>query len=116
MNGMCRKETCEFLHVWDESRMSLCPFGENCKTLKCPFRHLDKETICSNYEQGFCSLGRMCPHKHVHRPGPPPDVASFFLETYRKYSKDDKLFRSKPCSYFTTNGWCPYFDMCAFRH
>jgi hypothetical protein len=116
INGLCRKESCEFLHVLDNTRMSVCPFGDHCRTPNCMFKHVQKENVCLNYQQGFCSLGRQCPHRHIHMQGPPPEVASYFLDSYVPYTKADRFFRTKACSYFHSNGWCPYFDMCAFRH
>jgi hypothetical protein len=116
MNGMCKKEDCEFLHVYDASRMSECPFNESCRVDNCPLKHTQKKLLCLNYEQGFCSLGRYCPHRHVVKEGPPPFVASFFLEGYTDRPADGPHFRKKVCSYWSTTGWCPYFDMCAFLH
>lgn len=122
IKGTCVKGIdCEFLHMWDLTRMPKC-HNENCSDTSCPFKHTEKKFICANYEQGFCSFGRNCPHKHVLKEGPPPETASFFTENYEAlvYQNDmqqiNQNFHKKPCSYYVQTGWCPYFDMCTFHH
>lgn len=117
IKGICVKgAACEFLHVWDNARMPECSHGDLCRDSSCLFRHTQRKFVCMNYEQGFCAHGRLCPHQHIQKEGPPPMVASYWTTDYKPRSEDTPTFRIKKCSYFLSNGWCPYFDMCAFRH
>jgi len=121
MKNLCTKgSSCEFLHMWDQNRMPKC-LQPNCTDKQCPFTHTVKENVCANYMNGFCSFGNNCPHQHVPLDGPPPDVAALWTTEdasieYAEKMRNAKTFRKKPCSYWITNGWCPYFEMCNFTH
>lgn len=127
LHAKCLKGAeCEFLHSMDYSKMPICPMGDACTAgSSCFFRHMDpSRDVCANYELGFCSFGRRCPHKHVQKgPEEVPEVSSYFdLENYpatvraERLSRENKTFRKKVCEYYEKNGWCPYFDMCNFSH
>lgn len=129
LHSKCMKgHSCEFLHVLDYSKMPFCPMGDTCTAgSECPFKHLDPQRPeCANYQLGFCSFGRRCPHRHVVRPADAlPDISAYWgLEGPMKYSahvRDESMahepnFRKKKCEYYHTKGWCPYFDMCNFAH
>jgi len=119
LQSKCLKgNDCEFLHTVDYEKMPVCPMGDACDARECPFKHLDSErSVCANYQVGFCSLGRRCPHRHVAVEGPPPEVSPYWGPTYAALKRSEtKNFRKKPCDYFLANKWCPYFDMCNFIH
>lgn len=124
LNSKCMKGSqCEFLHALDHGKMPMCTAGDLCASQACTFKHPDpNRPICANYQVGFCSFGRRCTHRHVAVAGPPPAINPYYKPT--EYAANvraahltkDKTFRRKPCEYFQTNGWCPYFDMCNFKH
>lgn len=125
LHSKCMKgDKCEFLHSLDYSKMPLCHLGDQCPSkTECPFRHLqDTRPLCSNYELGFCSFGRRCAHRHVMRlPEELPELSSYWTPDYCAIKRaaseaHNPMFRKKACEYFTRNKWCPYFDMCNFRH
>jgi hypothetical protein len=87
----------------------------------CFFKHESKKTVCSNYENGFCSFGNTCPHEHIQKAGPPPLVAPFFTLNepslvYISEMQKNENYKKKVCSYWQRNNWCPYFEMCNFTH
>lgn len=125
LQSKCQKgDACEFLHALMPSKMPMCPLGDACDAEECPFKHADADRPeCANYQLGFCSFGRRCPHKHTELgPETLPDVSAYWSES--KYAAHDYSalkqrgpnWRKKPCDYFQSNGWCPYFDMCNFQH
>ena len=123
LESRCQKGLeCEFLHQLDDSKMPSCPRGSLCDRNPaiqgifepCPFRHDLKKSRCVNYDAGFCSFGLRCPHEHVLSEGPPPVMSSYFFELPERPVNQN--FRKAPCSYWTANQWCPYFDMCNFAH
>jgi len=126
LHSKCMKgRDCEFLHVLDYSKMPVCPMGDTCTAgSACLFRHLDPERPeCANYQLGFCSFGRRCPHRHVVRSSEElPEISPYWTSQYsaikrnEQLSKQSNTFRKKECEYFSKNGWCPYFDMCNFSH
>jgi len=120
LQSKCLKgQACEFLHSIDYDKMPSCPMGDACdRTANCPYKHVDEKALCSNYQLGFCSLGRRCPHKHVEHAGPPPETSAYWLPEYAALTRQvsSKSFRRKACDYYVANKWCPYFDMCNFSH
>lgn len=124
MQSKCMKgSNCEFLHTLDYTKMPVCPLGDMCLNQNdCPYKHMDPTRAeCSNYQLGFCSFGKRCPHRHVERSGPAPDISDYWLHSYSALERNrslanSKTFRRKQCDYFVANGWCPYFDMCNFSH
>lgn len=126
LHSKCMKGTkCEFLHSLDYAKMPVCHLGDACTSVaECPFRHLDvTRDVCANYELGFCSFGRRCPHKHVKKPAADlPEVSTYWTPSYvalaraKQQASANPTFRKKACDYFVRNGWCPYFDMCNFQH
>jgi len=66
LTGLCQKdEKCEFLHMFDLSRMPACPsFTKQrlCQNSGCVFKHADsqKKRPCQQYAFGYCRNGRNC--------------------------------------------------------
>jgi hypothetical protein len=135
LQSKCQKgDACEFLHAMDYSKMPSCPLGDSCDAEECPFKHADpKRPECSNYQIGFCSFGRQCPHRHVERhaghlpevspywltaaaPPAPPELAYSAVAYAARKKAESRHWRTRVCDYFDANGWCPYFDMCNFAH
>lgn len=138
LQSKCQKgDACEFLHQMDYSKMPSCPLGDTCDADDCPFKHASADRPeCANYQLGFCSFGRKCPHRHVERhAGWLPDVSPYWLTgsptasgatsgpqeyaavPYAALKRQaDRNWRTRVCDYFAANGWCPYFDMCNFAH
>lgn len=124
LQSRCQKGIhCEFLHKLDDSKMPSCPKGSSCDRIPgscntlfepCPFRHDVKKSRCVNYDAGFCSFGLRCPHEHVISTGGPPVVSPVFFELPERDVGPN--FRRAVCSYWSSNQWCPYFDMCNFLH
>eukprot|EP00126_Sphaerothecum_destruens_P013364 Sdes_comp22876_c0_seq1m21247 len=79
LRGLCKKgdEWCDFLHIYDISKMPECRFyteyGEcSNETMNgdCPFRHIDPESKmkdCPWFQRGFCKHGAKCRNRHVKR-------------------------------------------------
>lgn len=127
LQSKCQKgSSCEFLHAINYDRMPECPAGLQCTVgSACPFRHTPVEArdVCANYALGFCSFGRRCTHAHVQLGAEAlPEVSPFWTYEYPALKRSDRLYtanrryRSAECSYSKANGWCPYFDMCNFKH
>jgi cleavage and polyadenylation specificity factor subunit 4 len=120
LSGRCQKGLeCEFLHSIDYNKMPACVNGDSCVESSCCFIHPDpNRQICANYQIGFCSFGNRCIHKHVVEKTL-PDISSYWTQdgvsTY-KPRLSGKNFRMAPCDYYAKNKWCPYFDMCNFKH
>lgn len=124
LNNSCRKgEQCEFLHSLNYAKMPYCSDGDFCNNEKCVFKHrpLENRTVCANYQLGFCSFGRRCTHIHV--PGTvAPEISPYWKkpDTNSLYAallfNGGPMFRKKKCDYYSSNKWCPYFDMCNFDH
>jgi hypothetical protein len=124
LNNNCSKhDACEFIHEFDPDKMPECRKGTACKDPSCFFNHPPKDSkpLCPNYESGFCSFGHSCAFRHEYN-NELPDIAQLFLasdpfkEWNYKRAVENKSFRSKECPYFKTDGWCPYFQACAFSH
>ena len=126
LHSKCAKgSSCEFLHSMDYSKMPVCPMGDSCVSPnECPFKHLNSDRPeCANYQLGFCSFGRRCPHRHVQRTAEElPQISHYWTPHYEAIrrnalmKKTSTTFRKKECSYYEVNKWCPYFDMCNFSH
>lgn len=128
LNSRCAKgQACEFLHVIDYAKMPICPMGDSCGSTECTFRHLSEyRPLCANYQLGFCSFGRRCAHRHEQKPASAlPQVSDYWTSLYAAIERSEAMlrtpetrntFRKKTCEYFQSNGWCPYFDMCNFKH
>jgi hypothetical protein len=124
MRDACSKgEACEFLHEMVATAMPQCRFNP-CERADCPYNHtlVASKTLCPNYQAGFCSFGSTCKDRHDFIDGPPPGIALLFLKddevklnTARRASTQ-KTFRRDDCPYFKSDGWCPYFYGCAFKH
>lgn len=127
LQSRCQKGlACEFLHKLDDSRMPSCPKGSSCDRIPgssssssyvfepCPFKHDAKKSRCVNYDAGFCSFGLRCPHEHVVSTEGPPLVSGLFFELPERPVNAN--YRKAVCSYWSSNQWCPYFDMCNFLH
>ena len=122
-NRCAKDKNCEFLHTMDYDKMPTCPMGDSCDArLKCPFKHLDDtRPLCANYQVGFCSFGRRCKHRHVQE-HTVPKVNPFWTSEYSAIKRNESMaqsnkdFRKKGCEYYLNNAWCPYFDMCNFKH
>jgi hypothetical protein len=82
-NNCTKGSNCNFLHEFQQDKMPNCTVP-NCNNNMCFFKHEMKKTLCSNYENGFCSFGNTCPHLHVPKEGPPPLIAPLF--TYQDAS------------------------------
>ena len=74
LRGLCKKdEDCEFLHMYDITKLPPCHFFSTfgkCMNPECLFLHLKVEdTIkeCPWYMRGFCKHGPNCKNKHVRR-------------------------------------------------
>lgn len=126
MNGRCTKgQSCEFLHSLDLDKMPICSRGYECANADCNFKHPEtKKDLCANYQLGFCSFGNRCAHAHEMSKSA-PFISAYWTqngalnENYAGLEKNrtiSKHWRRKQCEYFTSNGWCPYFDMCNFIH
>ena len=124
LNKTCLKgDNCEFLHVYKHDALPECRKGPMCGDPSCPLRHSDKldRPRCANYDAGFCSFGYSCPLQHVFVDSP-PSIAALFLkdDPAKKWvahrQATQRSFRSAPCPYYESDGWCPYFSTCAFRH
>jgi hypothetical protein len=121
LKSACQKGLqCEFLHEIDYQKMPMCSSGDYCINPECFMTHPDPtRPICSNYQIGFCSFGKRCLHRHVHSNVLPQISPYWTLEdgtsTYAQ-RKEGLHFRKKVCDYFLNNKWCPYFDMCNFKH
>jgi len=133
LSSRCAKGSeCEFLHTLDYEKMPVCSLGDACPDKSsCNYKHMDEHRpVCSNYQIGFCSFGRRCPHRHVELEAHELKDLSVYWPRVEKeeYSAALRLlpkgpkgcskgsFRTKPCEYFLKNKWCPYFDMCNFMH
>ena len=74
LRGLCKRgDECDFLHVYDPSRMPECLFfvhyGE-CTNKDCIFLHTrpdEKSNECPWYARGFCKHGAMCRNRHTRR-------------------------------------------------
>jgi len=122
-NTCAKGSLCEFLHMLDYSKMPFCPLGQYCSQKDCFYKHYtQKRSVCANYQLGFCSFGKRCPHFHEQFAGPVPDVSAYWTPEYQAKQRElcmvqeSKTFRKKPCEYYAKNLWCPYFDMCNFQH
>lgn len=125
LNNSCTKGNgCEFLHEFNVDKMPECRKGVMCADPSCVFQHPSKDDKpeCPNFAAGFCSFGHSCHLRHVLHPGPPPSIAQMFLKndpckTWNfERAKTQKSFRKAVCPYFKSDGWCPYFLACAFKH
>jgi hypothetical protein len=129
LHSKCMKgRQCEFLHALDYAKMPNCPMGDTCTAgNECPFKHLDPQRPeCANYQLGFCSFGRRCPHRHVVRgPEELPEISPYWglpstvlyaAHVRAQQMSQESNFRKKKCEYYHVKGWCPYFDMCNFSH
>jgi hypothetical protein len=103
--------------------MPECRKGNMCADPSCVLNHDEKhdKPLCPNYEAGFCSFGYSCPNRHVFREVAPLIAAQFLTsdptEAWTKERRrTQRSFRSAPCPYFQSDGWCPYFHACAFSH
>jgi hypothetical protein len=122
LNSRCLKgPACEFLHSIDYDKMPVCPLGSTCKNDGCNFKHPLNQAVCANYQAGFCSFGRRCAHAHILSSARPPEISEYltdknaaFIRSLEKATESN--FRKKACDYFSAHGWCPYFDMCNFKH
>ena len=121
-NKCVKGVNCEFLHMLDYEKMPFCPLGQYCSQQDCAYKHYTTErSICANYQLGFCSFGKRCPHFHQQLAGPAPEVSPYWTPEYQavkrvKCMQNSKTFQKKPCEYYAKNLWCPYFDMCNFKH
>lgn len=124
LRDACSKgEACEFLHEMIPEAMPKCRYNP-CDRPGCPYNHAEVTTkqLCPNYQAGFCSFGSTCKDRHDCTDAPPPAIAvQFLLEdevkaNIAKRASNQKAFRRDPCPYFKSDGWCPYFYNCAFRH
>ena len=124
LNNTCKKgDGCEFLHVFDTDAMPECRKGNMCADPSCVLNHDEKhdKPLCPNYEAGFCSFGYSCPNRHVLREVAPLIAAQFLTSDpteawIKERRRTQRSFRSAPCPYFQSDGWCPYFHACAFSH
>jgi cleavage and polyadenylation specificity factor subunit 4 len=138
LRDLCMKgAACEFLHVYDLSRMPLCRWGERCKVKGCPFRHIDSANRmdCVFYSQGFCIHGPFCRYKHERKSRAElPIVADFTLGLSQMQSgagkggenqaqlasrrlppKPNEFYKISLCKHFIA-GNCPFGDQCHFAH
>jgi cleavage and polyadenylation specificity factor subunit 4 len=145
LRDLCMKgAACEFLHVYDLSRMPLCRWGERCKVKDCPFRHIAESNRmeCVFYSQGFCIHGPFCRYKHERRSRADlPAVADFTLGlsqmqasgsrgvgagggadgasslhlARRPAPKPNEYYKISLCKHFMA-GNCPFGDHCHFAH
>lgn len=132
LRDLCMKgAACEFLHMYDLSRMPLCRHGERCKIFSCPFRHISEgeRMECAFYKSGFCIHGPFCRYKHAKRPRDDlPVVADFTLGLSqmqagkdgekilrRPAPKPNEFFKISLCKHFM-QGECPFGDGCHFAH
>ncbi|ETO27410.1 CCCH-type zinc finger-containing protein [Reticulomyxa filosa] len=74
LRGLCKKDdNCEFLHMYDMSKLPPCHFFNTfgqCKNPECLFLHLREDEMikeCPWYARGFCKHGPNCRNKHVRR-------------------------------------------------
>eukprot|EP00934_Nitzschia_sp_Nitz4_P005765 Nitzschia sp. Nitz4//scaffold230_size58257//14545//16477//NITZ4_006476-RA/size58257-augustus-gene-0.2-mRNA-1//1//CDS//3329543235//5755//frame0 len=132
LRDLCMKgSACEFLHMFDLSKMPLCRHGERCKVHDCPFRHISEANRleCVFYSQGFCIHGPFCRYKHVRRDRVDlPAVADFTLGlsqmqaagkdgavARRPAPKPNEFYKISLCKHFL-QGECPFGDGCHFAH
>lgn len=132
LRDLCMKgSACEFLHMYDLSKMPLCRHGERCKVHDCPFRHISEANRleCVFYSQGFCIHGPFCRYKHVRRERIDlPAVADFTLGlsqmqaagkdgtvTRRPAPKPNEFYKISLCKHFM-QGDCPFGEGCHFAH
>jgi hypothetical protein len=125
MKDACLKgpEACEFLHEMKPEAMPACRFNP-CDRPGCLYNHAQASAkqLCPNYQAGFCSFGGTCKDRHDIVDGAPPPIAIQFLladevkANIASRAKTQKAFRRDECPYFKSDGWCPYFYNCAFRH
>lgn len=132
LRDLCMKgSACEFLHMYDLSKMPLCRHGERCKVHDCPFRHISEANRleCVFYSQGFCIHGPFCRYKHVRRERVDlPEVADFTLGlsqmqaagkdgavTRRPAPKPNEFYKISLCKHFM-QGDCPFGEGCHFAH
>jgi cleavage and polyadenylation specificity factor subunit 4 len=141
LRDLCMKgAACEFLHVYDLSRMPLCRWGERCKVKDCPFRHIAESNRmeCVFYSQGFCIHGPFCRYKHERRSRADlPVVADFTLGlsqmqasagrggdpnsqqqqllARRPAPKPNEFYKISLCKHFLA-GNCPFGENCHFAH
>lgn len=95
LRGLCKKgDDCEFLHVYDLTKMPECYFYsvfKSCTNLECAFLHINREEKikdCPWYNRGFCERGPLCRLKHTRR-----IICLKYL-----------------------NGFCPYGNNCEYFH
>lgn len=85
LRGLCKKSdiNCEYLHIYDLSRMPLCHFYltyGSCNNTDCPFVHQsgdDRDQECPWYARGFCKKGPHCRQKHTRKEACPDYLAGF---------------------------------------
>ncbi len=85
MRQLCKKgDQCEFLHIYDMSKMPECQFfrdyGVCGNNEECVFLHVTPESKikeCIWYQRGFCSKGPSCKHTHIRRELCPRYLAGF---------------------------------------
>ena len=125
LTSSCAKgDACEFLHEYDQAKMPECRKGQSCGDPSCVLKHPTKSerAICGNYAAGFCSFGNSCPLRHELSVNSAPLVSPVWLSSdpakqwVEERQKTQRSFRSAPCPYWKSDGWCPYFHFCAFRH
>ena len=129
LRGLCMKgEQCEFLHQYDVERMPVCRWGKSCKTVDCPYRHVDDndKPKCVFFQQGFCVHGLSCRYRHYKRPpNERPIIADFSLGIAQNRSKmaDDRkdnppneYYKISLCKHHMNGGMCPFGDECHFAH
>jgi len=123
INRCLKGDSCEFLHKYESDKMPECRKGSACADPSCVLQHLSKDTKkeCANYTNGFCSFGYSCPFRH-NIVDFPPNISMLWLSEdptkawIEERKRTQKSFRSAPCPYWKSDGWCPYFEICAFAH
>ena len=145
LRDLCMKgAACEFLHMYDLSRMPLCRWGDRCKVKDCPFRHISESNRmeCVFYSQGFCIHGPYCRYKHHRRSrddmpavadftlglsqmqaagsgrdgsGGPGGLGGAALSSRRPAPKPNEYYKISLCKHFMA-GSCPFGENCHFAH
>jgi len=124
LSSNCSKgDACEFKHEYDQENFPVCRKNAACVDPSCILKHdvFTEKIACPNYAAGFCSFGHSCKFPHVRYSGPPPNVSGTFdsqNETWKwlETKSKNRIFKSAPCPYWKSDGWCPYFQVCAFAH
>lgn len=106
LRGLCKRgDDCDFLHVYDPSRMPECLFFVHyaeCTNKDCIFLHTradEKKNECPWYQRGFCKHGALCKSRHTRK-----KACVAYLQGFCPKGPDCELVHPKMVSISTLPG------------